>query len=83
MSRKGGLKMGMEMVGCMLVPALFVLKLPKLPVVLARAPGEIVYGSGGRVEDFALCGRWSMQQWQGRHWLVREDSNNKQWGRQC
>jgi hypothetical protein len=32
-----------------LAPALFVLN---LPVALARAPGKIAYGSGGRVEDF-------------------------------
>jgi hypothetical protein len=33
-----------------LAPALFVLN---LPVALARAPGKIVFRSGGRVEDFA------------------------------
>ncbi len=42
--------MGIGKAGIMLAPALFVLN---LPVVLARAPGKIAYGSGGRVEDFA------------------------------
>jgi hypothetical protein len=40
----------MEMVGRILAPALFV---PKLPVALARTPGKITFGCGGRVEDFA------------------------------
>ncbi len=35
---KGGVKMGMEMAGSILGPALLVLK---LPVVLARMPGKI------------------------------------------
>jgi hypothetical protein len=64
MRRKGGVKMGMEMTGSILAPTLFVLK---LPVALARAPGQIALGSGGRVEDFALHGHWSLQQWQSRH----------------
>jgi hypothetical protein len=51
MSRKErGFKMGIGKAGSMLTPALFVLN---LPVALARAPGEIAYRSGGRVEDFA------------------------------
>ncbi len=58
MSRKKGVRMGMEMVGSILAPAFLVLK---LPVALARAPGKIAFGSGGRVEDFALRGRWSIQ----------------------
>jgi hypothetical protein len=58
MSRKGGVKMGMEIAGTVLAPALFVLK---FPVALTRAPGKITYGSGGRVKDFALHEHWSMQ----------------------
>ncbi len=46
--------MGMEMAGSILALALFVLKLPE---ALARAPGKITHGSGGWVEDLALCGR--------------------------
>ncbi len=42
--------MGIGKVGSILAPTLFVLN---LPVALARAPGKITYGSGGRVEDFA------------------------------
>ncbi len=42
--------MGIGKVGIILAPALFVLN---LPVALARAPGIIAYGNGGRVEDFA------------------------------
>jgi hypothetical protein len=42
--------MGIEKVGSILALALFVLY---LPVALARAPGKIAYGSGGRAEDFA------------------------------
>jgi hypothetical protein len=56
--------MGTEMAGCILAPTLFVLK---FPVALARVPGQIAYGSGGRVEDSALPGRWLMQSWQSRH----------------
>ncbi len=36
--------------GRILAPALFLLN---LHVALARAPGKITFGSGGRVEDFA------------------------------
>jgi hypothetical protein len=50
MSIKRGVKMGMEMVGSILTPALFILK---ISVALVRAPGKITFGSGGRVEDFA------------------------------
>ncbi len=51
MSRKErGLKMGIGKVGRILAPTLFVLN---LPVALARAPGKVACGSGGRVEDFA------------------------------
>jgi hypothetical protein len=64
MSRKRGVKMGMEMTGSILAPTLFIFK---LPVALARAPGKIAYGSGGRVEDVALRGCWAMQPWQSRH----------------
>ena len=56
--------MGMEMTGSILAPTLFIFK---LPVALARAPGKIAYGSGGRVEDVALRGCWAMQPWQSRH----------------
>jgi hypothetical protein len=42
--------MGMEMVGSILAHALFILK---LSAALARTPGKILFGSGGRVEDFA------------------------------
>jgi hypothetical protein len=42
--------MGMELVGSILAPTLFILK---LPVTLARVPGKIAFGSGGRFEDFA------------------------------
>ncbi len=35
--------MGIEMVGSILAPVLFVLT---LPVALAKAPGKIVHGSG-------------------------------------
>ncbi len=38
------------MVGRMLAPAFYILK---LPVALARMPGKIAFRSGGRVEDFA------------------------------
>jgi hypothetical protein len=55
--------MGMEMTGSILAPTSFVLK---LSVALARVPVKIAYGSGGRVEDFALCGVWLMQRWQSR-----------------
>jgi hypothetical protein len=48
MSRKeGGVKMGMEMAGSILAPASFILK---LSVALARTPGKIAFGSGGRVK---------------------------------
>jgi hypothetical protein len=50
MSRKSGFKMGMEMVGSVLAPTLFILK---LPVALARALGIIAFRGGGKVEDFA------------------------------
>ncbi len=50
--------MGMEMAGRVQPPALFVLK---FPAALARAPGKITYGSGGRIKDFALHGHWSIQ----------------------
>ena len=51
MSRKErGFKMEIGKAGNIFAPALFVLN---LPVALAKAPGKIVYGSGGRVEDFA------------------------------
>jgi hypothetical protein len=49
MSRKRGVKMGMEVAGRILAPALFILK---LPVALARAPGKIAFGRRGRLEDF-------------------------------
>jgi hypothetical protein len=42
--------MGMEMEGSILAPTLFVIK---LHVALARMPGRIAFGSGGRVEDFS------------------------------
>jgi hypothetical protein len=42
--------MVMEMARSILVPVLFLLK---LPVALARTPGKIAFGSGGRVADFA------------------------------
>jgi hypothetical protein len=42
--------MGVDMVGSILDTALFIVK---LPVALARVPGKITFGSGGRVEDFA------------------------------
>ncbi len=42
--------MGIGKAGIILAPVLFVLN---LPVALARAPGKITYGNGGRVEDFA------------------------------
>ncbi len=42
--------MGIGKAESMLAPALFVLN---PPVALARAPGKIAYGSGGRVEYFA------------------------------
>jgi hypothetical protein len=42
--------MGIGKAGSILAPALYVLN---LPVALARAPGKIAFGSGGRVEDFA------------------------------
>ncbi len=45
--KKGGVKMGMEMGGSILTPTLFVLK---LPVSLARTPGKVAFGSGGRVK---------------------------------
>jgi hypothetical protein len=51
MSRKeSGFKMGIEKAGKILAPALFILN---LPVALARLPGQITFGSGGRVEDYA------------------------------
>jgi hypothetical protein len=39
--------MGMEVVGSIMAPALFILK---LTVALARMPGKISFGSGGRVK---------------------------------
>jgi hypothetical protein len=51
MSRKErGFKIGIGKAESILAPTLFVLN---LPVALARGPGKIAYGSGGRVEDFA------------------------------
>ena len=50
MGKERGFKMGIGKVGSILAPALFVLD---LSVALARAPGKIAYGSGGRAEDFA------------------------------
>ncbi len=47
--KKRRFKMRIGKAGSILAPALFVLN---LPVALARAPGKIAYGSGGRVEDF-------------------------------
>jgi hypothetical protein len=44
--------MGMEMAGSILAPALFVLN---LPVALARMPGKIAFGSGGRVKILLVC----------------------------
>jgi hypothetical protein len=41
---------GIGEAGSILAPTLFDVN---LPVALARAPGKITYGSGGRVEDFA------------------------------
>jgi hypothetical protein len=50
MSRKErGFKIGIGKVGSILAPALFDLN---PPVALARAPGKIALGSGGRVENF-------------------------------
>jgi hypothetical protein len=40
MSRKGGIKMGMEMGGSMLAPTLSILKLPAA-LARAREPGKI------------------------------------------
>jgi hypothetical protein len=72
---------GIEKARSMLAPALFVLN---LPVSLARAPGKIVFGSGGRVEDFCLRGRWSMQWWQSKGiCFVGGGLNNNQWEQQC
>ncbi len=42
--------MGIGKAGSILAPALFVLN---IPVALARAPCNIAFGIGGRVEDFA------------------------------
>jgi hypothetical protein len=51
MSRKErAFKMGIEKVGVIFTPALFILNLPE---ALARASGKITFGSGERVEDFA------------------------------
>jgi hypothetical protein len=51
MNRKErGFKMGIGKAGYILAPALFILN---LPVALARAPAIIVFGSGGRFENFA------------------------------
>jgi hypothetical protein len=51
MSRKGGVEMGMEVTRSILTPTLFDLK---LLVALARVPGKVAFGSGGRVKDFAV-----------------------------
>ncbi len=51
MSRGKGLEREMEMPGCILAPAFFVLK---LPVALVRAPGKFALGSGGWVK-ILLC----------------------------
>jgi hypothetical protein len=51
MSRKErGFKMRIKKAEKILNPALSV---GNLPVALARAPGKITFGSGGRVKDFA------------------------------
>jgi hypothetical protein len=51
MSRKErGFKTGIGKAGSILAPPLFICN---LPVALARAPGKIANGRGGRVEDFA------------------------------
>jgi hypothetical protein len=56
MSRKQrGFKMGIGKMGSISAPALFVLN---LFIALARGPGKIAYGSGGRVEDFACKVCW-------------------------
>jgi hypothetical protein len=44
MSGKRGVMMGMEMLGSILAPTIFDLK---LHVALARMPGKIPFGSGG------------------------------------
>ncbi len=66
--------------GSILAPALFVLY---LPVALARAPGKITYGSGGRVEDFACEEVDQCNNVRVGISFVRGGSNNDQWGQQC
>jgi hypothetical protein len=46
--------MGMEMAGSILAPTIFDLK---LPVALAKTPGKITYGTGGRVKILLV---WSL-----------------------
>ncbi len=60
--------------------SLFVLS---LPVALARAPGKIAYGSGGRVEDFACVDVGQCDNGRVGVSFVGGGSNNNQWGQQC
>ncbi len=81
MTRKErGFKMGIGKLGSILAPALFVLN---LPVTLARAPGKIAYGNGGRVEDFACMDIGQCSNGRVGISFVRGDLNKDQWGQQC
>ena len=72
--------MGIRKAGRTLAPALFVLD---LPVALARAPGKIAFGSGGRVEYFACVDVGQCNDDKVGISLLEDAWINKQWGRQC
>jgi hypothetical protein len=72
--------MGIGKAGSIFAPALFVLN---LPVALARVPGNIAYGSGGRVEDFACMDLSWCNNGKVGIIFVREGSHNNQLGQQC
>ncbi len=81
MSRKErGIKMGIGKAGSILAPALFVLN---LPVAMARAPSEIAFGSGGRVEDFACLDVGRCNDGRVGISFLGGGLNNDQWGQQC
>ncbi len=79
-SKERGFQMGIRKVGSILVPVLFVLN---LPVVLARAPGKITYGSDGRVEDFACVDVGQFNNGRVDVSFVGGGFSNHQWGQQC
>ncbi len=66
--------------GSILAPALFILN---LSVALARVPGKIAVGSGGRVEDFACLDVGRCNNGRVGISFFGGGLNNDQWGQQC